>query len=132
MFFVLVIIMNMINNYFALKKCCGQDRSDRSGSYGPAFQSNCARVCTLVLSLYMYLLHYVIYVIIIIYIIFAKKQTIIQPFPITVSSLPTIGLINNKYILQYRQCNPLKLIYKSYNYNYVLTHTFIHTPPHIH
>ena len=32
----LLCIMNMNNNYFAVKKCYGQDRSDRGGSYGPA------------------------------------------------------------------------------------------------
>ena len=32
---VIIINMNMNNNYFDVKKCYGQDRSDSSGSYDP-------------------------------------------------------------------------------------------------
>ena len=32
---VIIIIMNINYYYYAVKKCSGQDRGDRSGAYGP-------------------------------------------------------------------------------------------------
>ena len=40
-----IIIMNMNNNYFAVKKYYGQDRSDHSGSYNPVLGYNLVCFC---------------------------------------------------------------------------------------